>query len=151
MDGGKEITGKRKRVDDVVADEWWKELPADWWKELGEHLEMAILGRLPAEDVYRYRGVCDEWKSLLSSNYFITHEWPDATINKQPWLVVCDPLPNNPCMAFCFYTQTWKPCFSLSFPDKQKPVKCRGSAAGLVLVDRGLELINSRQFDAPGL
>jgi hypothetical protein len=148
MESGRAKTGKRKRVDD----EWWKELRADWWQELGDHLETEILGRLPAEDVYRYRGVCDEWNVLLSSNYFITEAWPDATINKQPWLLLCDPFPNNPSMAFCFYTQTWKRCFSLSLPDGERSVKCRGSAGGLLLFDRGFEgdnVLVERDFSPP--
>jgi hypothetical protein len=126
-----------RKTDKEVADETAGSALAQCWNELPKHLKKEILGCLPLEDVHRYRCVCKPWNALLSSNKFINRIWAESPINQQPWLVLSDDMPNTPCMAFCFYTRTWKSCFSLSFLEKQGTVKVnwRGSVPGVVLVD----------------
>jgi len=112
------------------------------WNDFPEDLERNIFAWLPAEFVYRYRGVCQEWNAILSSKYFLTSIWAETPINKQPCLLLCSSSAEIPCLAFDFYKWTWKHCFSLGFLTEELgprvgavEVTCRSSAAGLLLVN----------------
>jgi len=102
------------------------------WNQLPEYLQLDVLARLPIEtmEIYRkvpietmeiYRKVCDEQCLLLCGR-------------SSPG--------NNHCMAFCFYTWTWKvPAFNISnILDTNGSiwdhvVDINGSAAGLIFAN----------------
>ena len=105
---------KRKRKTEK-EEEVQPDNSGEWWNEFSRNLKREILKWLPVNCVYKCRSVCKELNGLLSSDGFINHIWPEAAINKRPWLLLCDDNPNTPSMAFCLYTRTSKPCFSLSF------------------------------------
>ena len=106
--------------------------------------------RISAKRYWRYcpwkacgsRCVCKEWNVLFLSSKFITNRWAEAPPNKEPWLFLCRESEEEPVnsSAYCFFTQTWKNCSSLSFISKRSEYAkygafYRGSAQGMFLVD----------------
>jgi len=107
-----------------------------------EYLRDEILAWLPVQDLCRFRCVCREWNALISSSKFITTNWAEKPPNRNPCLVVQWLfLQKGYSLAYCFFTGTWKKNNSifLSFPLRQEleteyPIRCYGSARGLLLV-----------------
>lgn len=112
-----------------------------WWSQLPDDLKENALAWLPAKSIGRYSVMCKEWNALLSSTKFITNDWAAAPPNNKPWLVLQYPGIPSTCMAYCFYTNTWKR-FSLAFLEEKYRVSATNrrrflgghrSAAGLLL------------------
>lgn len=90
---------------------------------------------LPAEILCRDCGVCKEWNALFTSTQFITNDWLSAPPNKKPWLLLFHDCDSLNCMAYCFFTDTWKR-LSLAFLKNQYTAAAfwvDASAAGLFL------------------
>jgi hypothetical protein len=103
-----------------------------WFSELPDDLKEEALSYLPAESFCRYRGVCKEWNALISSTKFVTNDWLAAPPNRKPWLVFCQDPNLLSCMAYNFFTNTWKR-FSFDFLKNGYELWIHGSAAGLFL------------------
>lgn len=114
--------------------------------ELPEHLREEVLVWLPLQYLCKFRIVCKQWNSLISSTKFITNKWAEAPPNSVPWLVVQwkvlqETDSEGPfSLAYCFFTKTWKrtSSISLSFLLQEEEMtnyvfNCYGSAAGLFL------------------
>ena len=96
---------------------------------------MEILALLPMKSVYTFRCVSKESNALLS-NKFISDIWAKRPANREPWLLLCNSFSATPCMAYCFYTKTWKPCLSICKGLTGYRYFHRGSAAGLLLLQK---------------
>lgn len=95
--------------------------------------------RLPLECCCRLRSVCKGWNNLLSSNHFIrTMGRESASSSRQPWLLLCTPKMEMPCLLYSFFTNSWR-TISLSLllhrKDMCGQVNYRGSASGMLLLD----------------
>lgn len=104
------------------------------YNDLYDHLKEEILSWLPVECVCRFRSVSKQWNNLLSSHNFITNVWRKKPANMNPWLVL-HPV-NSDCLAYCFFTRTWKTTSSISIENANNDGENEilGSAAGLFLL-----------------
>ncbi|GLJ44794.1 hypothetical protein SUGI_0942200 [Cryptomeria japonica] len=108
-------------------------LDSSVWGELPEDLTLNLLAHLPLQSLVRFHTVSKKWSSMLSSPYFMSL-WNDARWH-QPWLLMCTPKPEIPCLMYSFATNTWQN-LSLSFlPEAKYGINCNGSARGLLLVE----------------
>lgn len=109
----------------------YEELPVDLIEE--------ILAWLPAEYLCRFATVCQHWKALFSSTFFLRRQWAEVLQNKNPWLVV-GAVGNNKirdCWTYSSFTRSWKnTCLSLSFLEGKEHATFRylGSGAGHLLI-----------------
>lgn len=107
---------------------------------LPEDLIVEILVWLPVESLCRFRSVSKKCNALLTSSQFITSKWAEKPGNRKPWLLVQD-VGRRPlhCLAFFFFTGTWRNTPCISFPSFVAPngnvkfVTFYGSGAGLFL------------------
>jgi hypothetical protein len=104
-----------------------------------QDLEMKIMERLPLECCCRFRSVCKGWNDFLSSTHFIRVIGSEsATSSRQPWLLLCTPKMEMPCLLYSFFTNSWR-TISLSFllhhKDLCGQLNYRGSASGMLLLD----------------
>jgi hypothetical protein len=77
-----------------------------------------VLAWLLAKIIGRYFFMCKEWNDLLSYTKFITNDWAVTPPNNKPWLVLQYPSIPLMCMAYFFFTNTWK-IFSLAFLEEK--------------------------------
>ena len=105
-----------------------------------EDLQMEILADLPSNYWYRYRSVCHDWNTILSSKYFLTDLCGG---DDPPLLLICNSNIDLPASKyFYFHTWTWETT-NISLPflkELQENLVYegnprRGSAAGLILLD----------------
>lgn len=105
------------------------------YNDLYDDLKEEILSWLPVECVCRFRSVSKQWNNLLSSHNFIKKVWRKKPANMNPWLVL-HPVNSSYCLAYCFFTRTWKTTSSISIENANNygENEILGSAAGLFLL-----------------
>ncbi|GLJ54981.1 hypothetical protein SUGI_1180410 [Cryptomeria japonica] len=104
------------------------------WSECPDHMLEVMFSSLPVEFSSRFRIVCKEWNTLLSSNRFLS-SLPEG----DPWILRCS---STHAMAYCFLTQSWKTISLRFLPSEtirslsQEHSIVHSSGAGLLLIAR---------------
>lgn len=118
---------------------------------LPKELQEKILAWMPFECICTCRRVCSQWNAIFASSEFISTQWAESPANQSPLLVLIPVKARDHCVAYCFYTQTWKKCTSSLFFRQEEPVinhiTCEGSAKGLFLV-RSEQMVDSKPISA---
>ncbi|GLJ55045.1 hypothetical protein SUGI_1181530 [Cryptomeria japonica] len=70
------------------------------WSECPNHMIEMMFSSLPVEFSSRFRIVCKEWNTLLSSNRFLS-----LIPERNPWILFCN---ETHAIAYCILRQSWK-------------------------------------------
>ncbi|GLJ54979.1 hypothetical protein SUGI_1180390 [Cryptomeria japonica] len=102
------------------------------WSECPDQMLEVMFSSLLVEFSSRFRIVCKEWNTLLSSNRFLS-----SLPERDPWVLRCS---STHAMAYCFLTQSWKTISFRFLPSETIRSLSEGhsivysSGAGLLLI-----------------
>ncbi|GLJ55047.1 hypothetical protein SUGI_1181560 [Cryptomeria japonica] len=103
------------------------------WSECPDHMLEMMFSSLPIEFSSRFRIVCKEWNSLLSSNKFLS-----LIAETDRWILLCN---ETHALAYSFLTQSWKTISLRFLPSGTSQSISQGqsafcsSGAGLLLME----------------